>query len=167
MSIPKKVTGTVAIPVLAFLILEAVCLAHGEHLITNIKSFDNFVVYTAIVMMSGFVGNWWYAAAIIVLVLVFSILIFEHTRFGYDYEVLKHGQKTAVNMGVREVPNALICYTICGGLMGIVGFLNAAFAVLSNEVTASMQAIINAVLLVIFLIYLNNEKRLLSRIVKR
>lgn len=45
--------------------------------------------------------------------------------------------------------------------------LNAAFAVLSNEVTASMQAIINAVLLVIFLIYLNNEKRLLSRIVKR
>lgn len=327
MSIPKKVTGTVAIPVLAFLILEALCLAHGEHLITNIKSFDNFVVYTAIVMittialsinlnsgrfdfslgamaalssvigakvsyaalsggagsagmmlvltvavgavlglvsggiyvllrippiitslgvtliyegilytvtggkyvmaevqnasMSGFVGNWWYAAAIIVLVLVFSILIFEHTRFGYDYEVLKHGQKTAVNMGVREVPNALICYTICGGLMGIVGFLNAArnatinggqlnfgsiaimftaflpmfigsyigrfsneklgfllaagcmamlnaaFAVLSNEVTASMQAIINAVLLVIFLIYLNNEKRLLGRIVKR
>lgn len=118
MSIPKKVTGTVAIPVLAFLILEAVCLAHGEHLITNIKSFDNFVVYTAIVMMFGFVGNWWYAAAIIVLVLVFSILIFEHTRFGYDYEVLKHGQKTAVNMGVREVPNALICYTICGGLYG-------------------------------------------------
>jgi ribose transport system permease protein len=35
--------------------------------------------------------------------------------------------------------------------------LNSTFAVFSNEVTASMQSIINAVLLVVFLIYLNNE----------
>ena len=31
------------------------------------------------------------------------------------------------------------------------------FAAFSNEVTASTQSIINAVLLVLFLIYLNNE----------
>ena len=35
--------------------------------------------------------------------------------------------------------------------------LNSTFAVFSNEVSASMQAIINAVLLVVFLIYLSNE----------
>lgn len=106
--------------------------------------------------------------------------------------------------GIKEIPNAIGCYVICGGLMGIVGFLNAArnttinggqlnfgsisimftaflpmfigsyiscfanekigfllaalcmsmlnstFAVFSNEVNASMQAIINAVLLVVF-----------------
>lgn len=326
MSIPKKIAGTAGIPAGAFLILEALCLTQGEHIITNSKSFDNFVVYTAIVMittialsinlnsgrfdfslgamaalasalgaklsyaalgggagsaplmlgiclvvgallgllsggiyvvlrippiitslgvtliyegllytltdgkylmnevqnssMSAFAGNWICSAVIIAVVLGASIVLFHHTRFGYDYEALKNGQKTAVNMGIREVGNALLCYVICGGLMGIVGFLNAArnttinggqlnfgsisimftaflpmfigsyigrfsneklgfllaavcmsmlnstFAVLSNVVTASMQSIINAVLLVVFLIYLNNEhlfKRIFTR----
>lgn len=322
MSTPKKIAGTMVIPVLTFLILEMICMAHGNNIITNMKSFDNFVVYTAIVMlttialsinlnsgrfdfslgsmaalasiigakisyavlgggsgsaalmllitivagaalglvsggiyvllrippiitslgvtliyegimytitngkyimaevqnpsMSGFVGTWIYAAIIIVIVLGLSIAIFDHTRFGYDYNALKDGQKVAVNTGVQEILNALICYTICGALMGIVGFLNAArnttinggqlnfssiaimftaflpmfigsyisrysneklgfllaavcmsllnstFAVLSNVVTASMQSIINAVLLVVFLIYLNNEKLLVK-----
>lgn len=326
MSIPKKIAGTFGIPILTLLILETLCLMQGEHMITNAKSFDNFIIYTAIVMittialsvnlnsgrfdfslgamaalssamgakltcaalnggsgsaalmlgccmifgallglisggiyvvfrippiitslgvtliyegilytitggkylmnevqndsMSAFSGSWWYSALLILLVLAGSIVLFHHTRFGYDYEALKNGQKTAVNMGIREVPNALLCYVICGGLMGIVGFLNAArntninggqlnfgtvsimftaflpmfigsyigrysneklgfllaavcmsmlnstFAVLSNVVTASMQSIINAVLLVVFLIYLNNEhlfKRIFTR----
>jgi ribose transport system permease protein len=131
---------------------------------------------------------------------------------------LKNGQKVAVNTGIREIPNAIACYALCGMLMGLVGFLNAArntninggqlnfgsisimftaflpmfigsyisrysneklgfllaavcmsllnstFAVFSNSVTASMQSIINAVLLVVFLIYLNNEN-LLVRII--
>ncbi len=171
--------------------------------------------------MSGFVGTWVYAALIIVAVLIFSIVVFDHTKFGYDYNALKNGQKVAVNTGIREVGNAVICYTICGGLMGIVGFLNAArattinggqlnfasiaimftaflpmfigsyiknfsneklgfflaaicmsllnstFAVFSNEVTASMQSIINAVLLVVFLIYLNNANLLVKIFSKR
>ncbi len=161
--------------------------------------------------MSGFIGTWVYAFLIIVAVLALMVLIFDHTRFGYDYKALREGQKVAVNTGVREVPNALICYAICGALMGIVGFLNTArntninggnlnfgsiaimftaflpmfigsyigrfvneklgfllaalcmsmlnstFAVFSNEINASTQSIINAVLLVLFLIYLSNE----------
>ena len=124
-----------------------------------------------------------------------------------------------MNTGIREVPNAIWCYVICGALMGIVGFLNVArssninggslnfgsigimftaflpmfiggyigrfsndklgylmaalcmsmlnstFAAFSNEISASAQSIINAVLLVVFLIYLNNEgllKKILS-----
>lgn len=170
--------------------------------------------------MSGFVGTWIYAAVIIVIVLGLMILVFDHTQFGYDYQALRHGQKVAVNTGIKEIANAVGCYTICGALMGIVGFLNAArnttinggqlnfgsisimftaflpmfigsyisrysnekfgfllaavsmsllnstFAVLSNQVTASTQSIINAVLLLIFLIYLNNEK-LLVKILSR
>lgn len=320
MSTSKRIIGTLAIPVIAGIILEALCLSHGQNIITNAKSFDNFVIYAAIVMittialsinlnsgrfdfslgsmaalsavigaklsdailhggvgsaalmlaltvvagailgllsgilyvllrippiitslgvtliyegilytltsgkymmdevqnasMSGFVGTWVYATFIILAVLVFSILLFDHTKFGFDYNALKNGQKVAVNTGIKEVGNAVICYMICGGLMGIVGFLNAArntninggqlnfgsiaimftaflpmfigsyigrfsneklgfllaaivmsllnstFAVFSNEVTASMQSIINAVLLVVFLIYLNNENLL-------
>ena len=166
--------------------------------------------------MTAFTGNWIYAAIIIVVVLTVSIALFDYTKFGYDYNALKNGQKVSVNTGIREIPNAIACYVICGGLMGLVGFLNAArnttinggqlnfgsisimftaflpmfigsyigrftnekigfflaalcmsmlnstFAVFSNEVNASMQAIINALLLVVFLIYLSNEHLLVS-----
>lgn len=324
MSTSKRIIGTLIIPVLAFVVMEVMCLSHGSHVITGSKSFDNFIIYTAIVMittialsinlnsgrfdfslgsmaalsavigakvsfaalhggpgsavmmvviavlagallglisgglyvvlrippiitslgvtlifegilytltsgkyvmeevqnqsMSRFVGSWGYAACIIIVVLVVIILLFNHTKFGFDYNALKNGQKVAVNTGINEVKNALICYMICGALMGLVGFFNAArntninggqlnfgsiaimftaflpmfiggyigrfcdekigfllaaivmsllnstFAVFSNEVTASMQSIINAVLLVAFLIYLNNEN-LLMRII--
>lgn len=161
--------------------------------------------------MTAFTGTWVYAALIIAAVLAVTILLFDYTRFGYNYKALKNGQKVAVNTGIREIPNALGCYAVCGALMGVVGFLNAArntnisggqlnfgsisimftaflpmfigsyisrytneklgfllaalcmsmlnstFAVFSNEVNASTQAIINSVLLVVFLIYLNNE----------
>ena len=52
MSIRRKVIGTLAIPVIVAVILEAVCLTSGQNVITNIKSFNNFVVYTAIVMIT-------------------------------------------------------------------------------------------------------------------
>ena len=52
MSTPKKIAGTFTIPVLTLLILEVICLSHGENIITNQKGFDNFVVYTAIVMIT-------------------------------------------------------------------------------------------------------------------
>ena len=161
--------------------------------------------------MSAFSGNWIWSLAVIVGVLLLCIWMFGYTRFGYEYNALKNGQKVAVNTGIREVPNAVLCYMICGALMGIVGFLqasrsmsinggalnfgsiaimftaflpmfigsyigrfsndklgyllaavcmsllNSTFAVFSNSITASTQSIINAVLLVVFLIYLNNE----------
>lgn len=166
--------------------------------------------------MAAFAGSWYYAALIILAVLAVMILLFDHMKFGVDYRALKEGQKVAVNTGIREIPNALGCYAICGALMGVVGFLNAArntninggalnfgsisimftaflpmfigsyigrycneklgyllaalcmsmlnstFAVFANQITASMQSIINAVLLVLFLIYLNNEHRIAS-----
>lgn len=161
--------------------------------------------------MTAFAGNWYYSAIVIVVILALMIFLFGHTRFGYDYNALRNGQKVAVNTGIREIPNALWCYVICGALMGIVGFLNAArssninggslnfgsigimftaflpmfigsyigrysndklgyllaalcmsmlnstFAAFSNEISASSQSIINALLLVAFLIFLNNE----------
>lgn len=326
-SYAKKIIGTLAIPVMAAVLLQGICMAQGRTMISNAVSFHNFVIYTAIVMittvalsinlnsgrfdfslgsmaalasvagakltyaalgggtgsaammlglcllcgallglasgalyvalrippiitslgvtliyegvlftitegkyvmaevqnasMSAFTGTWVYAAVIIAAVLAFSILMFDHTVFGYNYQALKNGQKVAVHTGIREIPNAIGCYVICGGLMGIVGFLNAArntnisggqlnfgsisimftaflpmfigsyisryaneklgfllaalcmsmlnstFAVFSNEVNASMQAMINSVLLVVFLIYLNNEHLLAAVFRKR
>ena len=156
--------------------------------------------------------NWWFALILLVFVLAVMIFIFDHTKFGYNYKALKEGQKVSVNTGIKEVPNAIVCYMICGALMGIVGFLNVSrsggldgrslsfgsigimfnaflpmfiggfigrfsndklgyllaglsmsmlnstFAAYINEVTMSTQSIINAVLLVVFLIYLSNEQ---------
>ncbi len=321
-SIAKRTGGALVIPVLTGAILLGLCALNGRSMISNAASFNNFVVYTAIVMittmalsvnlnsgrfdfslgamavlasvlsakvtysilgggggsapmmlalnvlfgallglasgtayvllgippiitslgvtlvyegitytitdgryvmtevqnpsMSAFSGTWVYAFAIIVAVLILMILAFDHTKFGSDYRALKEGQKVAVSTGIREIPNALACYAICGALMGIVGFLNTArntninggslnfgsisimftaflpmfiggyisrfanekigyllaavcmsmlnstFAAFSNEINASMQSIINAVLLVLFLIYLNNEHLLVG-----
>ena len=232
MSTLKKIIHSLAIPVLVAVILEGLCLTQGQNIITNAKSFDNFVVYTAIVMittmalsinlnsgrfdfslgsmaalssvvgaeitysalaggkgsavmmlvvtiavgcllglisgaiyvalrlppiitslgvtliyegimytitsgkylmkevqnssMSAFANTWVYAFIIILLVLIFMVVVFEKTTFGYDYAALKSGQKVSINTGINEVKNALICYGICGALMGLVGFLNAA-----------------------------------------
>ncbi len=64
-----------------------------------------------------------------VLVIVFGLLIFififDYTQFGYDYKALVSGQKVAVNTGIKEIPNAVGCYTIAGALMGMVGFISA------------------------------------------
>jgi len=61
----------------------------------------------------------------IVIVTSLMIIVFDHTKFGYEYKALLSGQKVAVNTGIREVPNALLCYTIAGLLMGMQGFVSA------------------------------------------
>ncbi len=188
------------------LILEGITftITEGKYVMDEVRNAS----------MSSFSGNWYYSALVIAAALALMIYLFDHTRFGYDYSALKNGQKVAVNTGVKEVPNALICYAVCGALMGVVGFLNAArstsinggslnfgsisimftaflpmfiggyigrfsneklgfllaavcmsllnsnFAAFSNEISASTQSIINAVLLVVFLIYLSNEHKI-------
>lgn len=152
-----------------------------------------------------------------VLVIVFGLLIFillfDHTQFGYDYKALLSGQKVSVNTGIKEIPNAVCCYTIAGALMGVVGFMSAtntgtiqmalnfgsigvmftaflpmfiggfigrfcnekigyllgavttAFISLTYarlNVDASIQQIITALILVGFLIYLNNENKVIE-----
>lgn len=153
-----------------------------------------------------------YLLVIVTGLLVF-IFIFDYTQFGYDYKALLSGQKVAVNTGIREIPNAVGCYTIAGALMGVVGFISAtntgtiqmalnfgsigtmftAFLPMfiggfigryCNEkigyllgavttafislmyarlnVDASIQQIVTALILVGFLIYLNNENKIVE-----
>ena len=62
---------------------------------------------------------------VIVFALAAIILIFDYTSFGYNHKSLMYGQKISVNTGIKEVKNCLISYTICGVLMGVVGFISA------------------------------------------
>lgn len=185
------------------LILEGITytITEGSYITSEVRNAS----------MTMFNNGWYYSFIILCLIVGLMIYIFDYTKFGLNYKALKEGQSVAVNTGIKEVPNALVCYAICGGLMGIVGFLNAArstlvnggslnfgsisimftaflpmfiggfigrysndkfgyllagismsflnstFVVFANEVNSSTQSIINAVLLVLFLIYLNNE----------
>ena len=140
---------------------------------------------------------------VIVIGLVLFIAIFDYTQFGYEYKSLLSGQKVSVNTGIHEVSNAVICYTIAGGFMGVVGFISASntgniqmslnfgsmfiggfIGRFCNEkigyllgavttafislmyarlnVDASIQQIVTAVILVLFLIYLNNENKVIE-----
>ncbi|MCC8149994.1 MAG: sugar ABC transporter permease [Lachnospiraceae bacterium] len=62
---------------------------------------------------------------VIVIALAVMLVIFDHTKFGYEYKALLSGQKVSVNTGIREVKNAVACYAIAGGMMGVVGFISA------------------------------------------
>lgn len=150
---------------------------------------------------------------VIVVGLAVMIFLFDYTKFGYEYKALLSGQKVSVNTGIREVRNAIFCYAIAGGFMGMVGYLSAtntsniqmslnfgsigvmftAFLPMfiggfigrfCNEkigyllgavttalislmyarltVDSSIQQIVTAVILVVFLIYLNNENKIIE-----
>ncbi|NTV89803.1 MAG: hypothetical protein HGA22_05505, partial [Clostridiales bacterium] len=45
------------------------------------------------------------------------------TKFGYNTRSLAFGQQIAVNVGINEKLNAILCYAVCGGIVAIVGVL--------------------------------------------
>lgn len=161
--------------------------------------------------MTSFSNAWYLSAIIIVVALALIYYIYDCTKFGLNYKALREGQKVAVTTGIKEVPNAIISYLICGALMGVVGFLqatrsttitgnvlnfgsigimfiaflpmfiggfigrysndklgyllaaisisflNSTFTLFYDVVNTSTKSIIESLLLVAFLIYLNNE----------
>ncbi len=64
-----------------------------------------------------------YSTILLVCVLVILIYLLNFTKFGYDCRSLQTGQKNAVEVGVNEKRNAVICYVIAGGLMACAGAL--------------------------------------------
>lgn len=143
--------------------------------------------------------------------LLFMIVLLNFTVFGFNYKALKSGQKIAVNTGLNENSNAMICYIVSGGLMAVAGFysvcqrgiLEAGFglstastafiallpiflggwlakrcesqlalviasiatallsvAFMQLNVSAAMRSLFNSIILLSFLVYLNNESKL-------
>ena len=184
-----------------------------EGIIYMISGGRYITTETSNASMIFFRESWWIHLIIIFLALGVIYLVFDRSKFGFNYKALRAGQNIAVNTGIKEVPNAIICYTICGALMGTVGFLqvlpgnqiatsvlnfgsigimfiaflpmfiggyigkytndkigyliasicisllSSMFALFNTKtITASIQSIVTAVLLVGFLIFLNNEQ---------
>ncbi len=55
---------------------------------------------------------------------VLMAILFHYTAFGYDYRALISGQRIAVDTGVRERRNAVICYLVAGLCFGAAGAIS-------------------------------------------
>lgn len=64
-----------------------------------------------------------YSVLLTVVVLIILIYLLNFTKFGYNCHSLKTGQKNAVEVGVNENTNSVICYVIAGALMACAGVL--------------------------------------------
>lgn len=73
---------------------------------------------------------------VIVVAFAFMYIVMNDTKFGFHYYALKDGQKVAVDTGIKEKGNAVGCYAIAGGMMAMVGFINA-------TLTGTIQASLN------------------------
>ncbi len=61
------------------------------------------------------------ALILIIVVLVILVILWDHSKFGYNRAALASGQKISTDVGINEKKNALICYAIAGALLGLAG----------------------------------------------
>ena len=76
-----------------------------------------------------------YSAIVVGIAILILIYLYNFTSFGYQWRMLRSGQKIAVDIGVNEKLNAVLCYVIAGALLGI-----AACMYLSKFGTAAPEA---------------------------
>lgn len=57
-------------------------------------------------------------------ILIILIYMLNFTKFGYNTNSLRTGQKFAVSVGINEKRNAVACYVIAGVLMAAAGLVN-------------------------------------------
>lgn len=60
-----------------------------------------------------------YIFIIVLLVIVVLGFLINFTKFGFNTNALRNEQQIAVNVGIKEKKNAVICYVIAGTLLGI------------------------------------------------
>lgn len=68
----------------------------------------------------------------IILVMAVIMIIMSYMQvyssFGYDYRAIQGNQRIAMNSGINIGKNAVICYTLAGGLVAVSGVFNAAYS---------------------------------------
>lgn len=62
-----------------------------------------------------------YSILLMAVVLIILIYLLNFTKFGYNCRSLQNGQKNAVDVGVNEHINSLLCYIIAGAMMACAG----------------------------------------------
>ncbi|NTV89644.1 MAG: hypothetical protein HGA22_04680 [Clostridiales bacterium] len=57
-------------------------------------------------------------------ILAVFVFLLNYTKFGYDTNSLRGGQQIAVNAGIKEKRNTILCYLLAGLLMAAAGVIN-------------------------------------------
>ena len=65
-----------------------------------------------------------YITILAIVILLVLVILLNFTKFGFDTNSLRGGQAIAVNIGVNEKSNAVICYLIAGALMAAAGVIS-------------------------------------------
>ncbi|MDR1354949.1 MAG: hypothetical protein LBJ43_01560 [Propionibacteriaceae bacterium] len=89
---------------------------------------------------------------ILAISLIIMYALMNFTRFGFNYRAIQYGQKIAVDTGLNEKSNALVCYAICGSLVAIVGFLRLSYnGALQPQLNLSTSGTIFSAMLPLFI----------------
>ncbi len=93
-----------------------------------------------------------YIYILCIAILAVLILILNYTKFGYDNRALSTGQEIAVNIGIKEKKNAIICYIIAGALLAGSGVISISIlGTMSPEMSLSSLSYIQNAFLPMFI----------------
>lgn len=66
-----------------------------------------------------------FAIIVAAVVVVFMVLLMNHSKVGLHYDAIRGSQRIAIDSGINITGNALLCYVLCGGLIALAGVLSA------------------------------------------
>lgn len=93
-----------------------------------------------------------YSFLLMGVVLIILIFLLNFTKFGYNCRSLQTGQKNAVEVGVNEKINAVVCYIIAGVLMACAGVLYLSnFGYISPQTGLSSSSFLMSAFLPMFI----------------
>ena len=93
-----------------------------------------------------------YSYLIVGVALVILIFLFNFTKFGYQWRMLRSGQKISVDIGINEKKNAVICYVIAGALLGVAAAMYLSkYGMMSPEVGLTSSTFFMSAFLPLFI----------------
>lgn len=69
------------------------------------------------------ITNPWFMLIVVIGISVFMLLTLKYSKFGHDKLSILYGQKVAVDTGVKEIRNAMLCYALAGALIAIYTYI--------------------------------------------
>lgn len=93
-----------------------------------------------------------YSVLIVGAALLILIFLYNFSKFGYQWKMLRSGQKIAVDIGVNEKLNAVICYVIAGVLLGLAACMYLSkFGTVAPEIGLSSSSYFMSAFLPLFI----------------
>lgn len=93
-----------------------------------------------------------YSVLIVAVALAVLIFLYNFTKFGYQWKMLRSGQKIAVDIGINEKLNAVLCYVIAGVLLGLAACMYLSkFGTVAPEIGLSSSSYFMSAFLPLFI----------------